>query len=121
MDIQAIILDLIPVLVPAIVGYLVILCKYILARLPENQHAIVTQVAQSVVNAVEQVYGPAAGTDKKTIAENRILDILKAMHITISPTLIDVAIEAAVYALKQDTKDAGPSPVAPVASAAKAA
>lgn len=97
MDITTTILtDLFPLVLPLFLAIVVVVGKYALARLPENQHAIITSVAQTAVTAVEQVHLGTPGSDKRMIAENVIVEMLAAMHIKVAPALIDAAIESAV-------------------------
>jgi len=113
MDIQIIVADLFPVVLPILFALIAVVAKYFWTRLPENQHQLITSIANTAVTAVEQIYSGSPGSDKRMAAKNIIVDMLAAMHIKIAPALIDAAIESAVYALKQNA-------VAPVAPAAPA-
>ena len=102
MDITAITTDLFPIILPILVALVTVVGKYFWTRLPENQHDIILSVAQTAVQAVEQVHPQSLGSDKRVSAENIIVDILSAMHVKVAPALIDAAIESAVYVLNQD-------------------
>lgn len=101
MDIQIIVADLFPVVLPILFALVAVVAKYFWTRLPENQHQLITSIANTAVTAVEQIYSGSPGSDKRMAAENIIVDMLAAMHIKIAPALIDAAIESAVYALNQ--------------------
>ena len=75
------------------------LLKRLDARLPNNVRATVEEIATLAVQAVEQRIPTATGDAKKQAAIVRVEHICKDLHLPISPSLIDVAIETAVAAL----------------------
>lgn len=77
------------------------LFKWLITQLPKDQQTEVNQVVQMVVQGVEQCGAGKAGSEKKQMAVAMVHTILSGLHITISPTLADAMIEAAVYGINQ--------------------
>lgn len=102
---QSIIDQLLPIiltiLIAACVTGVVGIYHWILQRLPTNVQAMVSQVAQQVVAAVEQSHAGSIGQDKKIAAVADVNEILAQSHLPAPVQMIDSAIESAVFSLNQ--------------------
>lgn len=78
------------------------LFKWLIALLPQDRQAEVSQIIQTVVQGVEQTSTGKSGPEKKQAAVGMVNTILSSLHITLSTTLVDAMIEAAVYAINQN-------------------
>jgi LL-H family phage holin len=88
-------------LYPFLFALAAVLFHRLVAKLPHNQQAMLNQVVQVAVSAVEQMGAGKTGLEKKQMAIKMIRDILLDLHITASPALINALIEAAVYGFNQ--------------------
>jgi LL-H family phage holin len=88
-------------LYPFLFALAAVLFHRLVAKLPHNQQAILNQIVQAVVTAVEQMAAGKTGLEKKRMAIKMIADILQGLHITASPALIDALVESAVYGINQ--------------------
>ena len=99
---EQLLLLLIPVLLPPIISLSVVLYQHLIQSLPQRKQALVQQVVNAVVPAVEQ--GATAtlnSADKKQAAMQMATNMLKSLHVNVSPEVVSCMIEAAVYALNQ--------------------
>jgi hypothetical protein len=88
-------------LYPFLFALAAVLFKWLISRLPGVRQAEVTGIVQTVVQGVEQYGAGKAGPEKKQMAVAMVNTILSGLHITVSPTLADAMIEAAVYGINQ--------------------
>jgi LL-H family phage holin len=88
-------------LYPFLFALAAVLFHWLVAKLPHNQQAMLNQIVQVAVSAVEQMGAGKTGLEKKQMAIKMIRDILQGLHITVSPALINALIEAAVYGINQ--------------------
>jgi LL-H family phage holin len=88
-------------LYPFLFALAALLFQRLAAKLPHNQQAMLKQIAQLVVSAVEQMGAGKTGQEKKQMAVDMIENILQSFHITISSVLIDALVESAVYGINQ--------------------
>lgn len=88
-------------LYPFLFALAAVLFHWLVAKLPHNQQAMLNQIVQVAVSAVEQMGAGKTGQEKKQMAIQMISDILQDLHITISPVLINALVEAAVYGINQ--------------------
>lgn len=88
-------------LYPFLFALAAVLFHWLVAKLPRNQQTVLDQVVQVVVKAVEQMGAGKTGLEKKQMAVRMIKEILQDLHITVSLTLIDALLEAAVYGIHQ--------------------
>ena len=96
------IIAMIAALAPFLVSLATYLYKLSLSRLPQNKQALLMNVAQTAVQAAEQMGNGAAGTAKKKLAENATGTALKSLGLAINPVFIDAAIESLVFAMNQN-------------------
>jgi LL-H family phage holin len=103
---------LLSVCMPYVIASAVYLFKHLESRLPANARYDFEQVVQTVVSGIEQKNaGSVPGADKKAQAVAAVSDIAKNLGLKwVTPTMIDLAIEAAVAELPKSQ-----SPVATVA------
>ena len=96
------ILLLVPILLPPIISLSVVLYQHLMQGLPQRKQALVQQVVNAVVPAVEQGTANALhGSDKKQAAMQMATAMLKSLHINVSQDMVSCMIEAAVYTLNQ--------------------
>jgi hypothetical protein len=88
-------------LYPFLFALAAVLFKWLIGRLPGNRQSEVTRIVQTVVQGVEQSGAGKTGPEKKKMAVATMNTILSSLHITVSPTLADAMIEAAVYGINQ--------------------
>lgn len=88
-------------LYPFLFALAAVLFKWLITKLPKDQQTEVNQIIQTVVQGVEQCGAGKAGSEKKQMAVAMVNTILSGLHITVSPTLADAMIEAAVYGINQ--------------------
>jgi hypothetical protein len=93
------------------------LCAFLLARLskdpklsPSEQSALLG-LSKYVVPAVEQTCGLLSGAGKKAEATRVLSSIFSELGVSVSPTMIEAAIESAVYALNASTDQTQKLPV----------
>jgi LL-H family phage holin len=77
------------------------LSHMIYQKLPTQDQAAVKQIADLVVPAVEQSASLLSGAGKKQEALRIATSIMNALGIKMNATLLESAIEAAVYAMNQ--------------------
>lgn len=87
---------------------------------PSHQQAV-KSVADMVIPAIEQQYGDIGTNDQKRAqAVSAITEILNGLGVKgVNPVLIDTAIEAAVYAMKQQQLPAVTQPKLPIVRSEK--
>lgn len=86
---------------PFLFALAAVLFKWLMSILPKDRQAEVNRVVQIVVQGVEQSGADKPGSEKKQIAVAIVNTILNNLRITVSPTLVDAMIEAAVYTINQ--------------------
>jgi hypothetical protein len=97
-DINTVIIDLLPILV-ALGAYLY---QLLVQRLPAEQRQCLEQFATLAAKKIEQVYPDAGSVNKKQLATEVVLDLFKAFKLpTPDNRAIDTAIESAVLAINQ--------------------
>ena len=99
-QITTIIVALTP-LYPFLFALAAALFRLLVAKMPPERQALLGQVVQTVVQAIEQMGTDLTGPEKKMKAEAMISTILQSLHIAVSPALVDALIESAVYGLNQ--------------------
>ncbi len=99
-QITTIIVALTP-LYPFLFALAAALFRLLVAKMPPERQALLGQVVQTVVQAIEQMGTGLTGPEKKMKAEAMISTILQSLHIAVSPALVDALIESAVYGLNQ--------------------
>lgn len=115
------ILFIISVVLPIMVSLAASLYQILLEHLPAAKRTAARQVVAEVVAAVEQANAGVPGPAKKQIAEQLIGVLAREAHVAISPSQLDVLLEAAVGSLNaaqrtalattpQDTPDASDAP-----------
>lgn len=93
-------LALLSACMPYLIASAVFLFKHLESRLPANAQYHFDQIVETVVAGVEQ----KSGADKKAQAVAAVSGIAKDLGWKwVSPTLVDLAIEAAVHAMNQTT------------------
>ena len=88
-------------LAPFLITLATLLYKSFLARLPQNKQAMLMSVAQTAVQAAEQMGSGATGSTRKKIAEDAVNAALKSLGLNIAPSFVDAAIESLVFSLNQ--------------------
>jgi len=106
-QIIAAIVDLLPVLIALAAA----IYRYAGHRSPQAKQQLLSDLATTVVPAIEQSCTDMSGPHKKAAALGNMESILKSLHVSVPPELVDLSIEAAVHALNQS--DAGIDPVLP--------
>lgn len=98
------VLALMSVCLPFVLSGAAYLYQHLLNRLPQNRQAQLQSVANMVVKGVEQrANGGESSETKKAQAVAALSNIAKDMGWKwVSPTLIDLAIEAVVHAMNQN-------------------
>ena len=106
---EQLILLIVPILLPAIISLSAVLYQRLVQGLPAKQQALVQQVVNTVVRAVEQeARNTLDGPGKKQAAMQMATNMLKSLHLNISQDVISSVIEAAVYALNQEQNKVPP-------------
>jgi Bacteriophage holin of superfamily 6 (Holin_LLH) len=92
---------LLAVLLPFLVSAATILYTHAVARLPHNKAALLTTIAQTAVQAMQQQSASLSNTQKKNMATEIVQSGLKSLGVSVNPLLVEASIESVVYALKQ--------------------
>ena len=92
---------LLAVLLPFLVSAATILYTHAVARLPHNKAALLTTIAQTAVQAMQQQSATLSNTQKKNMATEIVQSGLKSLGVSVNPLLIEASIESVVYAMKQ--------------------
>jgi Bacteriophage holin of superfamily 6 (Holin_LLH) len=92
---------LLAVVLPFLVSAATILYTHAVARLPHNKAALLTTIAQTAVQAMQQQSATLSNTQKKNMATEIVQSGLKSLGVSVNPLLIEASIESVVYALKQ--------------------
>lgn len=88
--------------------------QYLAERLPANVKDQTQAIANAAVAKVDNLYAGKSGVEKKAIAEGLVADGLKALHLPVNASLVDIFIEEAVSVLPPEPVDVTtPAPVAP--------
>lgn len=103
-------LTLISLIVPILVPLGMALYQHLLDGLPANQRAVVSQVVDNAVTAVEQMVGSGSGPLKKANATELVNAMLASRHIHVAPAEVSALIECGVAALNA-ARDAKPKPI----------
>lgn len=110
------ILLLVPILLPPIISLSMVLYQHLIQGLPQRKQALVQQIVNAVVPAVEQGTAKALdGPGKKQAAMQMATVMLKSLHINVPQDMISCMIEAAVYTLNQGKNMARTIPAAAAA------
>jgi hypothetical protein len=110
-------LVLLPIVLPPLTALAALLYQRLLQHLPAQKRAIVEQIANTVVPAIEQTAtNTMSSPDKKKAAMDLASSMLDHLNVNVSPDMLSGMIEATVFALNQ-SKDASkvvvqPSPLA---------
>jgi hypothetical protein len=108
---------LLPIILPPLTALAALLYQRLLQRLPAQKRAIVEQIVNTVVPAIEQTATDTMSSpQKKEAAMSLATNMLNHLNVQISPDVLSGMIEATVYALNQ-SKNAStvvtqPSPLA---------
>jgi Bacteriophage holin of superfamily 6 (Holin_LLH) len=107
---------LLAVLLPFLVSFATILYTHAVARLPHNKAALLTTIAQTAVQAMQQQSASLSNTQKKNMATEIVQSGLKSLGVSVNPLLVEASIESVVYAMKQATPDSAQTtvPLSPV-------
>lgn len=98
---QLVLVLVIAIVVPIVVPLAGALLRVLEARLPGPVQAFVHAEAPHVVASITQQFGNDPNGVKKAKAVEELTTILTDLHVPISSSLIDTAIESAVLAMKQ--------------------
>jgi LL-H family phage holin len=103
--------------IPLLCALVVWLCYQLVRSLPTQQREALEQFARIAVQKVEQQDSTLSGTAKKQLAIDLVVKLFSTFKIPSPPVeMIDVAIEAAVFAVNQVSmmmgadKQSDPSP-----------
>jgi hypothetical protein len=99
MDINQILLLVLPIILPPLVGAVTVFAKGEIAKLPANIQPTVNSLAAQAVSAVEQTMQGQEGSAKFSAASYFLSSSLKRIGVTLDPNEIKTVIEDAVYAL----------------------
>ena len=91
---------LLAVLLPFLVSLGTILYTHAVARLPHNKAALLTTIAQTAVQAMQQQSATLTNIQKKNMATEIVQTGLTSLGVSVNPRLIEASIESLVYALK---------------------
>lgn len=102
---MAIIVAIFGIIARSVIPFLKAKREEAMARLRETKFFFLAEIVDAAVNAVEQtVADNIHGDDKKELAMQYIMQILKENNIEISPDQIYTLIEAAVKAMNDETE-----------------
>ena len=106
MDWQALLNQLIDILLPVLATFLTGLFTYIGTKLKtayeqKANNETAKQVAKDVVQFIQQVYADLDGKEKLKKAIEQVSQILQSKGIQLTDTEINMLIESAVFGLKQ--------------------
>jgi len=87
-----------------VVGYLVYVYYKQGPKKALEEYKVILDIAEDVVQAIEQEYKEKAGPEKKEIAKKVIEEILCGLGYTPNPLMIDLAIEFAVFTMNKVRK-----------------
>lgn len=94
------VIALLSVCMPYVIAGAVYLFKHLESRLPANSRYDFDSIVNTVVSGIEQKNGGVSGADKKAQAVAAVTDIAHNLGLKwVNPTMIDLAIEAAVAEL----------------------
>lgn len=108
------VISLVAIVFPLVVSLATAAYQRMLESLPSNKRALVKDVVDTAVHAVEQMYNNMDGVspaDKKAKAVEFVEAALKNMHISIPGSLVDALIEESVFYLNQQKQSDASSPV----------
>jgi Bacteriophage holin of superfamily 6 (Holin_LLH) len=91
---------LLAVLLPFLVSAATILYTHAVARLPHNKAALLTTIAQTSVQAMQQS-STLSNIQKKNMATEIVQTGLKSLGVSVNPLLVEASIESLVYAMKE--------------------
>lgn len=96
---------LVPYLFPVIFAFAVsgaiAAYKHLEAMLPKNVSGMLEYCVSHAVAAVEQTMEGAGSQNKKEQAEQRVQEMLKALHLSVPIEVIDTVIESTLNQLKE--------------------
>ncbi|MBV9616297.1 MAG: hypothetical protein JO031_12640 [Ktedonobacteraceae bacterium] len=93
---------LLPIVLPPLTALAALLYQRLLQRLPAQRRAIVEQIVNTVVPAIEQTATDTMSSpQKKQAAMDLASDMLGHLNVRVSPDLLSGMIEATVFALNQ--------------------
>lgn len=109
----------IQVLATSIVALIVYVFHIIFIHLPAKQQQLLEHAAHQAVQMVQQVSSDIPDAQKKTLALNTVKILFKAFGGIVpmpSDIILNTAIEAAVFAMKQQVKVPPATPAVPASS-----
>lgn len=89
------------VVFPVLVAVVAVAYRFVVSKLPASQRAQATDIINHTVQAVEQTQSAVPGPNRKVQAEALINSLLKTAGVKVSPELVDVLIESAVFAVNK--------------------
>jgi LL-H family phage holin len=88
--------------IPLLCALVVWLCHQLIRSLPTQQRDALEQFARIAVQQVEQQNASLSGTAKKQLAISLVIKLFNTFKIPLPPEdIVDAAIEAAVFFIKQ--------------------
>jgi hypothetical protein len=106
----------VPLVITVAVPLLIRLWFAVDRNMPANVRHVVESTSAIVAAAIEQKYGSLSGDQKKAQAVSAVKLILDELHVSAPDSLIDAAIEAAVFAFNASKSDNTTYTTAPVPS-----
>ncbi|MBA2396070.1 MAG: hypothetical protein H0V70_25370 [Ktedonobacteraceae bacterium] len=93
---------LLPIVLPPLTALASLMYQRMLQRLPAQKRAIVEQIVNTVVPAIEQTADATMkNEDKKRAAMDLASSMLGHLNVSVAPEMLSGMIEAAVFALNQ--------------------
>ena len=93
---------LLPIILPPLTALASLMYQRMLQRLPVQKRAIVEQIVNTVVPAIEQTADATMkNEDKKRAAMDLASNMLGHLNVSVAPEMLSGMIEAAVFALNQ--------------------
>ena len=93
---------LLPIVLPPLTALAALLYQRLLQRLPAQRRAIVEQIVNTVVPAIEQTATDTMSSpQKKQAAMDLASEMLGHLNVRVSPDMLSGMIEATVFALNQ--------------------
>ena len=95
-------LVLLPIVLPPLTALAALLYQRLLQRLPAQKRALVEQIANTVVPAIEQTAtNTMSSPEKKKAAMDLASSMLNHLNVQVAPNMLSGMIEATVFALNQ--------------------
>jgi Bacteriophage holin of superfamily 6 (Holin_LLH) len=93
---------ILPIILPPLTALAALVYQRMLQRLPAQKRAIVEQIVNTVVPAIEQTADVTMkNEDKKRAAMDLACSMLSHLNVNVAPEMLSGMIEATVFALNQ--------------------